>query len=143
MKTIRLLIAAICFFYTPYIFSEGLPETYIEVSPEVSYGVHDNGPAWLELIPARGNLQISRNTSLSGEFGYAYEIDRDKKPFGPANHYGWRIRAKLEHVFYTEASFFYEINVGTKVPGTLNDIQYLQMENYQRIGIIWRLWKII
>jgi hypothetical protein len=119
--------------------------TYLELSPELSYGVHDNGPAWVELVPLRGAVQISDQSNISGVFGYAYEIDRDKKPLGTLNHYGWHIAAKFEHSLLkgSDMRFFYEINVGNRVSGAMNDINYLQTTNYQRFGIIWHILRII
>ncbi|MGE4169159.1 MAG: hypothetical protein AB7F28_00370 [Candidatus Margulisiibacteriota bacterium] len=121
------------------------PETFLEISPELSYGVHDNGPAWIELVPLRGGWQATKQTAVKAGFSYAYEIDRDKKPFGTPNHYGWRISARLEHAFVpsSDMRFFYEVNVGEKVDGSRNEINYLQTMNYQRFGLVWRLWKVI
>lgn len=119
--------------------------SYLECSPELSYGVHDNGPAWVEMVPFRGGVFFGSDTSLKGGLSYAYEIDREKKPFGDPNHYGWRVSAKFEHSFLPngDARFFYDVNIGSKAEGTHNQINYLQMTNYQRVGIIWRLFKIM
>lgn len=130
-----LFVSSVCF-------ASDFPETYLEFSPELSYGVHDNGPAWIEMVPLRGGYQITKDTMVKAGFSYAYEIDRDKKPFGPPNHYGWRLCAKLEHRLSGDVNFFYEVNVADKTDGAKNDINYLQMTNYQRVGIIWRLLKI-
>ena len=123
--------------------SGGLPGNYLEVSPEISYGCQDNGPAWIELVPVRGGVQIDENTALKMGMSYAYEIPRAKKLFGTPNHYGWRVSGRLEHVINGNARLFYEINIADKIDGALEDINYIQTHSYQRVGIIWRAWKVL
>ena len=128
---------------TSIIASEAMPKSYIEVSPEISYGCQDNGPAWIELVPVRGGVQISDSTALKIGMSYSYEIPRAQKLFGTPNHYGWRMSGRLEHVINGDARLFYEINIAEKVDGALEDINYIQTHGYQRVGIIWRAWKIL
>jgi len=142
---IHFIIIIIIFFCFNSIYSESISNTFIEFSPEFSYGVIDNGPAWIEMIPFKAEIEITSQTAIKGAICYAYEIDRDKKPFGPPNHYGWGIIARFEHSLSKndDMRFFYEMNLGRKVPGAVNDINYLQMSNWQRFGIVFRIWKII
>jgi len=128
---------------TSIIASDAMPKSYLEVSPEISYGCQDNGPAWIELVPVRGGVQIGDSTALKIGMSYSYEIPRAKKLFGTPNHYGWRVSGSLEHVINGDARLFYEINIAEKVDGALEDINYIQTHGYQRVGIIWRAWKIL
>lgn len=141
LKKITILLFIV--FQIPSIsYSVEFPKTYIEFAPELSWGMHDNGPAWIELMPAFGNLQITPKTSVSGGLSYSFEIPRAQKPFGGINHHGYRIDAKLEHEIVSDIRFFYEVNIGSNVDGANEDIQYLQTRNYQRFGVKWLIQKV-
>ena len=123
--------------------AEIMPGSYVEISPELSYGCQDNGPAWIELVPVRGGVQIDENTAIKMGMSYSYEIPRAQKLFGTPNHYGWRVSGRLEHVINGDARLFYEVNIAQKVDGALEDINFIQTHGYQRVGIIWRAWRIL
>lgn len=123
--------------------ASSLPDSYLELSPELSYGVHDNGPAWIELVPLRGALHIDSRTSVKGGLSYSFEIPRQEKPWSSINHHGYRMTGKFEHELNDDMRFFFEVNLAGLTEGATEDIQYLQTRSYQRVGIIWRLFKIL
>ena len=125
------------------LFASSLPDSYIEVSPELSYGVHDNGPAWIELVPIRGAFHIDPKTSVKGGISYSFEIPRASKPFSSINHHGYRIAAKFEHEINDDMRAFFEMNLGGLTEGATEEIGYLQTRSYQRVGLIWRLFRIL
>jgi hypothetical protein len=142
LKKITIFVL-ILFQITSITCSEEFPKTYIEFAPEVSWGMHDNGPAWFEFTPANGNLQITDRTSVAGGVSYFFEIPRAQKPIGGINHHGYRICARLEHELGADIRGFYEINIGQRVDGAHEDIQYLQTRNYQRFGVKWLIQRVI
>lgn len=119
------------------------PDPYIEVSPEISYGVHDNGPAWIELVPLRGAIHIDPSTSIKGGLSYSFEIPRKEKPWASINHHGYRITGTFEHEVTDAMRLFFEVNIAGLTEGATEDIQYLQNRSYQRVGVIWRLFKVL
>lgn len=133
---------AFCFLFASVSFAS-IPDTYIEVSPELSYGVHDNGPAWIELVPMRGALHIDTKTSIKGGLSYSFEIPRREKPWASINHHGYRIYGEFEREITDDLRFFFEVNLGGLTEGATEDIQYLQTRTYQRVGLVWRLFRLL
>lgn len=140
MKKILLILMLLS---VPCLGATRFPDNYLDLSPELSWGVLDNGPAWVELVPFRGFIKLDNKTKVSMGMSYAFEIDRDKKPLSGANHYGWRIGAKVENKIADNINAFIEINLGHKTEGAINNIGYLQTYNYQRIGIKWDIQKFM
>jgi hypothetical protein len=119
------------------------PTGVISLSPELSYGVMDNSDAWIEIIPARAQLTLSDMSRMNIGISYSFEVPRDKKPLSSTNHHGFRIASQFSYRIANNVDAFFEVNIGSTVPGAVNDIPYLQNFNYQRVGIRWDFNKVV
>ena len=72
----------------------------LAICPELKVGGIDNGPAYVALEPLKMDWQLTNDIALKWGAGYVFEMERHNKPFGPLNHYGYRINGRAEWALF-------------------------------------------